>query len=82
MLTLAQHLEAVPDPRSASGWRHPFAAALKLTVLAMACGFRSLAAVAHFGRALDEAERRRKISGAENYGWHGAASSLGSRSRS
>ena len=59
MLTLAQHLEQVPDPRNPSGVRHPLAAVLKLAMFAMACGFRGLTAIAQFGRSLDEAERRR-----------------------
>lgn len=59
MPTLAQRLEALPDPRNASGLRHPLAAILKLTVTALACGFRSLLAIADFGRELDEAERLR-----------------------
>jgi len=40
----------VPDPRSASGRRHPLSAILTLATVAMLSGARSLEAMAQFGR--------------------------------
>lgn len=41
---------SVPDPRAASGKRHPLDAILTLCSVAMLCGCRSLYAIAQFGR--------------------------------
>jgi hypothetical protein len=41
---------SVPDPRAASGKRHPLSAILTLCSVAMLCGCRSLFAIAQFGR--------------------------------
>jgi len=41
---------SVPDPRDASGKRHPLTAILTLCSVAMLCGSRSLYAIAQFGR--------------------------------
>jgi hypothetical protein len=43
-------MSAVPDPREASGKRHPLQAILTLSAVAMLSGARSLYAVAQFGR--------------------------------
>ena len=53
--SLAAALASVPDPRKPYGWRPeyppiPLVALLQLTVAAMLCGARSLAAVAQWGR--------------------------------
>jgi hypothetical protein len=53
--SLAAALAGVPDPRRPYGWRPayppiPLVALLQLTVAAMLCGARSLAAVAQWGR--------------------------------
>lgn len=40
----------VPDPREASGKRHPLQAILTLTAVAILSGARSLYAISHFGR--------------------------------
>jgi hypothetical protein len=57
-LSLAEHLARVPDPRQASGKRHPLAAVLNLVSVAVLCGMRSLQAIAQFGRALSPALAR------------------------
>jgi hypothetical protein len=49
-LTLYEALGQVPDPRSASGRRHPLQAVLTLSCVAMLAGARSLYAIAQFGR--------------------------------
>ena len=49
-VSLWEAFEAVPDPRSPSGVRHPLAAILTLTSVAMLSGCRSLYAAAQFGR--------------------------------
>ena len=49
-LSLYEVFGQVPDPRSASGRRHPLPAILTLTAVAMLAGARSLYAVAQFGR--------------------------------
>ena len=53
--SLAAALAGVPDPRKPYGWRPeyppiPLVALLQLTVAALLCGARSLAAVAQWGR--------------------------------
>ena len=53
--SLAAALASVPDPRKPYGWRPeyppiPLVALLQLTVAAILCGARSLAAVAQWGR--------------------------------
>lgn len=50
---------SVPDPRAASGKRHPLHAILTLCSVAMLCGCRSLYAIAQFGR-----ERGKHFAGA------------------
>ena len=52
---LLRALEQVPDPRSRHGRRHSLSAILALSVLAMACGARSLYAIAQWGRTQDSA---------------------------
>lgn len=49
-LSLYEALGEVPDPRDASGRRHPLQAVLTLTSVAILSGARSLYAVAQFGR--------------------------------
>jgi hypothetical protein len=49
-LSLYETFGDVPDPRDASGRRHPLQAVLALTSVAMLSGARSLYAVAQFGR--------------------------------
>src|SRR5215217_4849156 len=49
-ISLVECLSSVPDPRSASGKRHPLCAILTLCSVAMLCGCRSLYAIAQFGR--------------------------------
>ena len=51
--SLLRALEQAPDPRSRHGRRHPLSAVLVLSVLAMACGARSLYAIAQWGRTRD-----------------------------
>jgi hypothetical protein len=54
-LSLLEELAQVSDPRSRRGTRHPLAAILGLTVLAMLTGCKSYTAVAQFGRDKDAA---------------------------
>jgi hypothetical protein len=49
-LSLYEVFGQVPDPRDASGRRHPLQAILTLTCVAMLSGARSLYAIAQFGR--------------------------------
>ncbi len=49
-ISLFDSLLSVPDPRCASGKRHPLGAILTLCSVAMLCGCRSLYAIAQFGR--------------------------------
>jgi hypothetical protein len=48
--SLQKILRKVPDPRQASGQRHPLPAVLTLLVVAVLAGVRSQAAVVQFGR--------------------------------
>ena len=48
--SLLSIFERVPDPRAASGRRHPLGAVLTLTTVAMLSGARSLYAIAQCGR--------------------------------
>lgn len=48
--SLIEALAQIPDPRRRRGQRHPLAAILSLTVLAMLSGCKSYAAIAQFGR--------------------------------
>lgn len=48
--SLLEALRAVPDPRYARGRRYPLNTVLALAVCAMACGARSLYAIAQWGR--------------------------------
>ena len=50
VLSLAEHLAALPDPRSPLGRRHSLPAVLGLLSVAILCGARSLEAVAQFAR--------------------------------
>jgi len=49
-VSLWEAFAEVPDPREASGRRHPLQAILTLTSVAMLSGARSLYAIAQFGR--------------------------------
>ena len=49
-LSLLEALACVPDPRKARGKRHPLAALLSLTVVAVLAGCKSLEAICQFGR--------------------------------
>ena len=49
-VSLWEAFAEVPDPRDASGRRHPLQAILTLTSVAMLSGARSLYAIAQFGR--------------------------------
>jgi DDE_Tnp_1-associated/Transposase DDE domain len=49
-LSLVEELATVPDPRSPKGRRHPLAAVLSLTTVAIRAGCKSLEAIAQFGR--------------------------------
>jgi hypothetical protein len=49
-MTLWEAFSEVPDPRDASGQRHPLQAVLTLCAVAMMSGCRSLYAIAQFGR--------------------------------
>lgn len=49
-ISLFDCFSSVPDPRAASGKRHPLTAILTLCSVAMLCGCRSLYAIAQFGR--------------------------------
>src|SRR5947207_11988741 len=48
--SLIEALADVPDPRDPRGGRHPLAAVLGLTVVAVLAGMKSLEAIAQFGR--------------------------------
>ena len=48
--SLLEALEAVPDPRSRHGRRYSLASVLAMAVCAMACGARSVCAIAQWGR--------------------------------
>jgi hypothetical protein len=48
--SLLEALAAVPDPRSRHGRRYPLAGVLAMAVCAMACGARSLYAIAQWGK--------------------------------
>lgn len=58
-ISLYEAFVAVPDPRQASGKRHPLPAILTLCAVAMLSGARSLYAIAQFGR-----DRGREFAGA------------------
>jgi hypothetical protein len=49
-ISLWEALATIPDPRDASGRRHPLQAILTLSAVAILCGSRSLYAIAQFGR--------------------------------
>lgn len=51
--SLIRAFEALPDPRSKRGRRHPLTAILTLAVCAMLCGAKSLYAIAQWGRLQD-----------------------------
>lgn len=48
--SLLEFLAEIPDPRDRRGVRHPLAAVLGLTVVAVLAGMKSLEAIAQFGR--------------------------------
>jgi hypothetical protein len=48
--SLVEVLATAPDPRDPRGRRHPLAAILSLTVVAVLAGMKSLTAIAQFGR--------------------------------
>ena len=48
--SLIEFLADIPDPRDRRGVRHPLAAVLGLTVVAVLSGMKSLEAIAQFGR--------------------------------
>lgn len=50
LLSLAEALATVPDPRSRHGRRFPLTAVLNLVSVALLAGMRSLEAIAQFGR--------------------------------
>jgi hypothetical protein len=56
--SLLEALAAVPDPRRRRGRRYSAAAILTFAVWGMACGARSLYAIAQWGREHDAAEVR------------------------
>ena len=49
-ISLCEAFAEVPDPRDASGRRHPLQAVLTLCAVAILSGSRSLFAIAQFGR--------------------------------
>jgi hypothetical protein len=49
-MSLAEAFASIPDPRDRRGRRHPLAAVLCLTTVAILAGCRSIQAVAQFGR--------------------------------
>jgi hypothetical protein len=49
-LSLWEAMSKIPDPRDASGTRHPLQAMLTLSAVAILSGARSLYAIAQFGR--------------------------------
>ena len=53
-VSLWECFAGVPDPRQASGRRHPLQAVLTLASVAVLSGARSLYAIAQFGRAQEE----------------------------
>lgn len=57
-LSLADCFRAIPDPRAAGGKRHSLVAILNLITAAVACGMKSLEAIAEFGRGLSPAQIR------------------------
>jgi DDE_Tnp_1-associated/Transposase DDE domain len=57
-LSLADCFRDIPDPRAAGGRRHPLVAILNLVAAAMACGMKSLEAIAEFGRGLPPSQIR------------------------
>lgn len=56
--SLLEALAAVPDPRRRRGRRYPLASVLTFAVCAMACGARSVYAIAQWGREQGSAEVR------------------------
>lgn len=57
-LSLSDCFRSIPDPRDASGKRHPLVAVLNLVATAVTCGMKSLEAIAEFGRSLPPAQIR------------------------